>query len=58
MEAFSEREHPRSVCSPVAAEEEEEGGGKVSEETGVIERGQKGRSDTGHQETCSINHTV
>jgi len=29
----------------------------VSEETGVIERGQRGRSDTGHQETNSVTHT-
>lgn len=29
----------------------------MSEETGVIERGQRGRSDTGHQETHSVNHT-
>lgn len=33
------------------------GGEEVSEETGVIERGQRGRSDTGHQETHSVTHT-
>ena len=30
------------------------GGGEVSEETGVIERGQRGRSDTGHQDTHTL----
>lgn len=34
------------------------GGGEVSEGTGVIERGQRGRSDTGRQETYSVNHTL
>lgn len=29
----------------------------MSEETGVIERGQRGSSDTGHQETHSVTHT-
>ena len=47
-----------SVYSLVATEEEEEGGGKVSEETGVIERGHRARSGSGHQETCSVTHTV
>lgn len=49
-----------SLCSLVATgvRDEEGGGGKVSEETKVTQRGQRGRSGSGHPETCSVTHKL
>lgn len=48
----------QGVPPTLQKEQEQEGGGKVSEETRVIERGQRGRSGSGHQETCTGTHTL